>query len=54
MHDYWISRYSETIDKAIEASNENSRLAYLKLAKHYLAVRAKVGHPATAAYRAHI
>lgn len=38
MKDYWIERLAETVDKAIEAPSERSRLAYLQLARHYWAM----------------
>ena len=40
MKDYWILRLEETIGKSIAAPNEQSRIAYLKLAQHYCAMYA--------------
>ncbi len=36
--DFWIGRLGEALDKAVAAPSESSRLAYLKLARHYCAM----------------
>lgn len=54
MNDYWMNRFEETVDKAIQAPSERTRLAYLNLAKHYLAVRTNLVQPLESAYRTHI
>ncbi|MGN6155902.1 MAG: hypothetical protein ACTHN4_09240 [Sphingomicrobium sp.] len=37
--DFWMSRLGEALDKAVGAPTEDSRLAYLKLARHYCAMQ---------------
>jgi hypothetical protein len=37
--EFWISRLSEALDKALAAPSERSRLAYLELARHYCSMR---------------
>jgi hypothetical protein len=37
--EFWIRRLSETLDKALSAPSERSRIAYLELARHYCSMR---------------
>jgi hypothetical protein len=52
--DFWLTRLSDALEKAVAAPSERTRIAYLELARHYCSmhqrsnrrnVRPVAGHP---------
>ena len=38
--DFWLTRLTDVLDKAVAAPSERSRAAYLELARHYCSMHA--------------